>query len=115
MILDKDQKFFLKNRANKTYLLILDTFTAKVIGSCRITWWGGNQFDLVLGPMARPIPPALGNAQGTRKPITINTLPPTASHSLLCSVRCLDLVSPVEHACKFRQDISVLVDQHCGW
>jgi hypothetical protein len=42
---------------------------------------GGNQFDLVLGPMARPIPPALGNAQGTRKPITVNTLPSTSSKS----------------------------------
>ena len=34
----------------------------------------GIEFDLVLGPKARPIT-ALGNAQGTRKPIIIKQLP----------------------------------------
>jgi hypothetical protein len=32
------------------------------------------EYDPVLGPKARPIP-ALGNAQGTRKPIRSNFLP----------------------------------------
>jgi hypothetical protein len=115
MILDKDQKIFSKYRVNKTYLEIFRDVYSKSDRLMPNYTVGGNQFDLVLGPMARPIPPALGNAQGTRKPITINSLPPTASHSLLCIVRCQDLVSPVEHAGKFRQDISVLVHQHCGW